>query len=255
VKPESASRPPPGGYANSAGRAQRIAIAFVALAAVYLASAYLLIPFAWERYAKRHPSFDDNPRITETADGHPGDPLNVALIGSESGVDEAMRAAKWYRADTLGVRSDFEIAEDSVLKRPFDRAPVSDLYLFGRKEDLAFEQPVGDSPRRRNHVRLWLTGKQDALGNPVWIGGASYDKSVGLSRTTGQITHHIAPDVDTERDHLFASLQQAGMLSDLFKVKGFHKVLRGKNGGGDPWYTDGALWVGTIAAKRERQVR
>ena len=252
MKPKSASRLPSRGHAKSVRHAQRVAIAFVALVAVYLALAYLLIPLAWERYAKRHPSFDDNPRITETADGHPGDPLNVALIGSEDGVHEAMRAAKWYRADALGFRSDIEIAEGTVLKRAFDRAPVSDLYLFGRKQDLAFEQPVGDSPRRRNHVRLWLIGKPDALGRPVWIGAASYDERVGLSHTTGQITHHVAPDVDAERDHLFASLQQAGTLSDTFKVEGFHKVLRGRNGGGDPWYTDGALWVGTIAVKRER---
>ena len=27
-------------------------------------------------------SLDDSPRITTTGDGHPGDPLNVALIGS-----------------------------------------------------------------------------------------------------------------------------------------------------------------------------
>ena len=33
-------------------------------------------------------------------------------------------------------------------------------------------------------------------------GGATFDERVGLSHTTGQITHHIAPDVDTERDHL-----------------------------------------------------
>jgi hypothetical protein len=30
-------------------------------------------------------------------------------------------------------------------------------------------------------------------------------------------------------------------------VDGFHSQLSGKNGGGDPWRTDGALWVGIIA--------
>jgi hypothetical protein len=32
----------------------------------------------------------------------------------------------------------------------------------------------------------------------------------------------------------------------MYKVAGFHKQLEGKNGGGDPWYTDGVLWVGVI---------
>jgi hypothetical protein len=87
----------------------------------------------------------------------------------------------------------------------------------------------------------------------MWIGSASYDERVGLSHTTGQITHHIAPDVDTERDHLFMNLQQTGMLSQLFKMPGFHKVLSGTNGGGDPWSSDGALWAGIIAVKAQEK--
>jgi hypothetical protein len=125
---------------------------------------------------------------------------------------------------------------------------VSSLYLFGRKEDLAFEQPVGNDPRQRHHVRLWLTQKIDADGRPVWIGSAVYDDRVGLSRRTGQITHHTAPDVDAERDKLFEDLHETGDLSEMFVVDGFHKVLSGRNGGGDSWHTDGKLYVGVIAA-------
>jgi hypothetical protein len=32
-------------------------------------------------------------------------------------------------------------------------------------------------------------------------------------------------------------------------VKDFHKVRSGKNGGGDPWTTDGSLYEGVIAPK------
>lgn len=222
----------------------RLSLGLVILA--YLAIAYVIIPFGWKRYATDHPSFDDNPRITETSDGHPGDPLNVALIGDESAVKAILSAARWYEANALGVESDVEIAVDTVMKRQYDEAPVSSLYLFGRKEDLAFEQPVGDDPRKRNHVRLWQTGKEDKDGRPVWIGSASYDERVGLSHTTGQVTHHIAPDVDTERDRLFDDLQSTGELADKYVVPGFHEVREGRNGGGDPWYTDGALWVGIV---------
>ena len=87
------------------------------------------------------------------------------------------------------------IAADTVLRRPDDDAPVSNLFLFSRKQDLAFEQPVGDSPRQRHHVRFWRWDKlyEDRT---AWIGAATFDQSVGLSHTTGQVTHHIAPDVD-----------------------------------------------------------
>ncbi len=221
----------------------------IAVAVLYLAAAYVLIPMAWKHYAHRHPQFDDNPRITTTGDGHPGDPLNVGLIGTQEHIEAIMKAAKWDPAAKLGIRSDLKIAEDTVLSRPDVEAPVSKLYLFGRMEDLAFEQPVGDNSRQRNHVRYWkIDGTEDA-GQPVWIGSASYDERVGLSHTTGQITHHIAPDIDKERDHLFDDLRKTGDLADEYTVDGFHKELEGRNGGGDPWHTDGRLFVGVIDSK------
>jgi len=232
-----------------AGYAKRAVFVMAGALALYLAAAYLIVPLAWKQYADRHPAFDDNPRITQTADGHPGGPLNVVLIGTRAEVGAIMSAAKWYSADPLGLKSDVEIAADTVFEKPDDKAPVSDLYLFGRKEDLAFEQPVGGDPRKRNHVRLWRNGKTGKDGRPIWIGAASYDERVGLSYTTGQITHHVAPDVDSERDHLFSDLQKTGDLSGQYEIPKFHKLLEGRNGGGDPWYTDGALWVGTIVAR------
>lgn len=221
----------------------------MALLLVYVAAAYLFVPAFWLRYAEHHPSLDDVPGITHTKTGIPGDPINVALIGTEAQVKHIMAAAGWYPADALSVRSDLRIATDTVLKRQYDDAPVSSLYLFGRKEDLAFEQPVGDNPRHRNHVRFWRSNEAPVDGRPVWVGAASYDERVGFSHTTGEVTHHIAPDVDAERDHLFDDLKQTGDLADSYTVDGFHKTLKGRNGGGDPWYTDGRLFVGVIAAE------
>ena len=215
----------------------------------YLVGAYVLMPVVWKRYVRRHPSLDDVPGITLTADRIPGDPLNVALIGTETDVRRAMQAARWDPADALGLRSDLKIAADTVLRRQYDEAPVSNLYLWGRKEDLAFEQPAGDDPRQRHHVRFWRSSAVDPDGRPVWVGAAIYDKRVGLSRDTGQITHHTAADIDTERDKLFHDLQQAGELSEVYAVKDFHKTRSGRNGGGDPWHTDGDLRVGVIADK------
>jgi hypothetical protein len=214
---------------------------------VWLLAAYLVLPFIWKRYTHRHPSLEDVPGITHTKSGIDGDPLNVALIGTKAEVMKIMLAAKWYPADPLTLKSCLEIAEASVFKRPDDEAPVSNLYLFGRKQDLAFEQPVGDNPRQRHHVRFWRTDKTDPDGRPLWVGSAVYDKRVGFSHTTGQITHVTAADIDAERDKLFHDLEETGDLSEVQVIDGFHKELKGKNGGGDPWYTDGKLFLGVIA--------
>jgi hypothetical protein len=227
--------------ARMALRRRRLRILFVILAA-WAALAYLLAPRMWEAYFHRHPDYADVARVTVTSDGHPGDPVNIALVGSETDVVSAMGAAGWFPADAITLRSSLRIAADSVLRRPDDDAPVSSLFLFGRKQDLAFEQPVGDSPRQRHHVRYWRWDKTDN-GEPVWFGAATYDERVGLSYTTGQVTHHIGPDVDAERDRIAAGLASAGCARTTRWIDGFHRTLEGRNGGGDPWRTDGRLEV------------
>jgi len=222
------------------------AMAFGAILLIYVLLTYGLLPLLWIRYALHHPALDAAPNITVTSDDHPGDPINVALVGTEAQLRQIMQNAGWHVADPLSLRSDLEIAVDTVLKRSFDDAPVSSLYLFGRKEDLAYEQQVGPDPRQRHHVRFWKSAELDDKGRPLWLGSATFDKQVGISHTTGQITHHIAADIDDERDHLFHDLAKTGDLSDDHFVDDFHQQLQGRNGGGDEWHTDGRLRIGTI---------
>jgi hypothetical protein len=217
---------------------------------VYAMTAYLIIPTLWRVEMVRHPALYGAPRITHTAAGIHGDPLNVALIATEAELIRAMLAAAWHPADPLTLESSLRIASSTVFHRPYVDAPVSNLYLWGRKEDLAFEQPVGDDPKRRHHVRFWRASAVDDTGRPLWIGAATYDARVGFSHTTGQITHHIAPDVDAERDKLMNDLRRAGQLSQVSWIAHFHQTLTGYNGGGDPYHTDGRLAVGVIALQR-----
>jgi hypothetical protein len=228
--------------------AKRISLVLAGLLVIWLIVAYLAMPGLWLRYTRRHPTLEDAPRITHTKDGIPGDPLNVALVGTKVEVMKIMVAAQWYPSDPLTLKSCLEIAEATVLKRPYKTAPVSNLYLFGRKEDLAFERPVGHDPRRRHHVRFWKSETVDADGRPVWIGAAVYDEHVGLSKTTLEITHVTGPDIDKERDKLFSDLKETGKLSETYFIDDFHKIHEGRNGGGDPWHTDGKLAVGIIKA-------
>lgn len=217
------------------------------LIAVYLVIAYLVVPLIWRHETKVHADLDGGPRVTHTASGIPGDPVNLALLGSEADIVGSMLAAKWNPADPITLRSCLRIAVDSVFRRPDNDAPVSNLILFGRKQDLAFEQPMGDSPRRRHHVRFWKWDQQGG-GRDVWFGAATLDESVGLSHTTGQITHHIGPDIDAERERIMNDLKQAGRAEETFYKDGFNNELEGKNGGGDPWKTDGRLGIVVLKA-------
>lgn len=212
------------------------------VAFVWAIAAYLVVPHLWTIYFRRHPYLSALARVTLTGDGHPGDPVNIGLLGDKDDIAAAMTATGWYPANPITVASSVRIAADTVLHRPDDDAPVSNLFLFGRKQDLAFEQPLGGSPKERHHVRFWLW---DNLyeGQPGWFGAATFDRSVGLSHTTGQVTHHIAPEVDAERDRIVAQLQAAGLVQSVDWMDGFHLQRHGRNGGGDPWRTDGRLAI------------
>lgn len=214
---------------------------------VWLLLAYFVLPFLWRHY-EHNPGLADAPKTTVTSQGIPGDPINVGLVGGERALVRAMLEAGWSPADPITLKSSLRIAESVVLKRPDPNAPVSNLFLFGRRQDLAFEKAVGGNARQRHHVRFWQWNDGDNQARPLWIGAATFDHSVGLSHRTGQVTHHIAPNVDAERDQVIKSLESADRLVQVYQVTGVGATLLGRNGGGDRYYTDGEVTLGVLTA-------
>ena len=194
----------------------------------------------------RHPALDSAGTRSFTSTGIPGDPLNIAFVGSEDELLRLMADARWEPADPITFRSSLRITIDSLARRPYPDAPVSSLYINGKKQDLAFEQPAAGNPSKRHHVRFWRLDLLDACGRSMWIGAATYDTRIGFSHTNGHVTHHIAADVDSERDKLLGDAQQLGV--SITWIDNFQPVRQGRNGGGDPFHTDGRLAVITVKA-------
>src|SRR5437660_11986535 len=96
---------------------------------IWLLAAYVILPAVWRHY-EHHPSLENAPKTTLTAQGIPGDPLNVGLIGTDHQVIRAMLGAGWEPADPTTFRSSFNIARSVLLERPYPEAPVSNLFVF-----------------------------------------------------------------------------------------------------------------------------
>ncbi len=214
---------------------------------VYVLIAYLILPAVWRHY-EHNPALESAPKTTESFAGFPGDPLNVALVGTRDELTRGMLIAGWLPADSVTLKTSLSIATSIVLGRSYPTAPISTLYLWNRKQDLAFEKADG-SARRRHHVRFWLSPLTEQDGRPLWIGAATFDQGVGFNHFTGQLTHHIASDVDTERDALFHDLSVRRQLVKLYQVTGVGANIAGRNAGGDWYYTDGELTVGILSPK------
>lgn len=181
-----------------------------------------------------------------TSDGLLGDPINVALLGDEPQLHEALSRAGWTLADDLSFATGMKIVRSTLLRRSYDEAPVSPLLLFGRKQDFAYQQEVDGSPGKRHHVRFWrcppgwmLPGGHHA----DWLAAGTYDRAVGFSLFTFQITHKIDEHTDDERDHVVGTIQSANPDARLRVIRDFSTGYHARNGGGDSIVTDGDLPV------------
>jgi hypothetical protein len=233
-------------------RLERCLLLALLVIGVYTLLAYLVLPSFWTHY-EHQKGLATLPMVTHTAQGIPGDPINVGLVGDDKDVLCAMHQAGWYPADPVTLRSSIEIAGSVLLDRPYRDAPVSNLYYLGRREDLAFEKPDGSSADRRHHVRFWKALATGEENRPVWLGAVTFDRGVGVSRYTGAITHHIDADIDAERKLLAADLNTAGMVEAKYQVTGIGPTMAGRNGGGDLYYTDGEVWILRLVEACQKQ--
>ena len=183
---------------------------------------------------------------TRTSDGLLGDPLNLAFRGTGEQLSSALHRAGWVKADPVSLASSLRIVTSTLTGKSYVKAPVSPLLLFGRQQDAAFQQEVSGNPAQRHHVRLWRTPPGWLLpgGHQVdWLAGGTYDRRVGLSLFTLQVTHKIDADIDVERDFIVASIGKAEPGATVEPLVDFTTGYHSRNGGGDTVHTDGTLPV------------
>jgi LssY C-terminus len=185
--------------------------------------------------------FSTYPTLTHTKSGAAGDPINVLFIGSKDQIQHSFHQAGWLIPDPITTKSSVRIAMDSLAHRSYPTAPVSNLYVFGRVQDLAFEKPTTDV-QYRGHIRIWNTGLFIG-GQPVWIGAATYDSGIELASTTHLPTHHIAPTVDLERNTVGAGLARTSLVKEEKFAALTPPIFFAHNGGGDYYASDGNILV------------
>jgi hypothetical protein len=206
----------------------------LAILLTYVLGAYVLVP-ALIRLARIFYPPNHLPLYCVTPDGFASDPLNIGLIATRRQLITVMEKAGWYLADPHTPRYVFKQLVYFALGRDYPTAPVSNLYLFGRKQDLAFEIPIGGS--QRHHVRFWATtyteGKRLSVrsvhwhhrrthvqgDNLLWVGAATLDIGIAPIRHNLQITHMIDPDTNRERELIVSQLKAAGLVDKTQKLK------------------------------------
>jgi hypothetical protein len=200
--------------------------------------AYAGLPRLWSHHEhKKGKPFGD--AVAYTAQDIPGDPINLTIDGPGAAIEAAMQRAGWTKADNVSVVSGFKIGTSVILGRPYPDAPVSPLFFDDRKQTFAYQRDEGRSADRRHHVRFWQVTPNH------WVASATFDRGVGISLYTMQITHHIGPNVDQDRNTV-AGILANGRPFALVALPGATLGGLRRNGGGDKYVTDGKVAQVTV---------
>jgi hypothetical protein len=212
----------------------------VAIFITYVLGAYILIPLiarAWRIVIPaKHP-----PVYCITPDGYESDPLNIGIIGSRHQLVEAMEHVGWHVAEPYSLRNATFGLIAIILGKAYHGAPMSALYLFGRKQDIGFEKQLIEHGRgHRHHVRFWATTYdatkemsaksihwkdrkvQLIAEDLLWVGAASRDIGITFARQNLQFTHAVAPDTNSERE-LIANELTSHSLGDQVAIVRLNK--------------------------------
>ncbi|GAC1357010.1 MAG: hypothetical protein NVS4B11_24650 [Ktedonobacteraceae bacterium] len=66
----------------------------------------------------------------------------MVFVGSKDQIMRSFQKAGWLLPDPITAQTSAKIAADSISHRSYPTAPVSNLSVFGRVQDMAFEKPT-----------------------------------------------------------------------------------------------------------------
>ncbi|MFZ2125888.1 MAG: LssY C-terminal domain-containing protein [Candidatus Saccharimonadales bacterium] len=179
-----------------------------------------------------------------TGDGLLSDPVNLAFIGGEEELHDAMQKAGWVLADKLSARSSLKMILATIFRRSYHTAPVSNAYLFGNLQSFTYQQDINGKTNARHHVRFWKVPDGWIMPGGYkadWLAAGTFDRAIGISYFTLQLTHKIASDTDIERDYIVKTIKEHSRPKEIQVIKNYFSAYHHRNSGGDSIMTDGAL--------------
>lgn len=163
------------------------------------------------------------------------EPVTLMITASRADLVKTLQRQGWVENSgrSLGNYARQFMAVLTHYKRVTD-GPVSEQYLNGKLEDMAFTKNC-DYNLSRDHMRIYQAGTDPASGLPVWAIAASRDEAATVTLhkpTFGSLNprdwhlqppsfgHQTDPQVDKERDLIMHDLLASGNVASWATVKG-----------------------------------
>jgi hypothetical protein len=183
------------------------------------------------------------PRRIGDEKGDPGDMVNFVILGSQEALKKTYEDGGWMLADKNKKQAIFHALTATLDKDAYLAMPMSQLYLFGRVQDLGYEhaEPV-QMVQQRHHLRIWRA-PVDLDGHPVWVGAATHDIGFEKDQRNNGLTHKIDPDIDKEREYLGETLDATGEVAVLGHVTPSDPLREAHTATGGSFHSDGQILV------------
>jgi len=181
-------------------------------------------------------------KYTESVIGKKQEPLNFIFIAKDdNNLISTFKQAGWSLTDNADLRSFIQAIKALIYKMPHPSGPIAPSFWNAHIQDIAFRKVEGVNwLKNGRHIRIWRTKYIMPSGDKIYLGMTNADNGFKWG-----VIPAINPDLDTERERLYTDLEQTGKINLTLQMQ-LVKPLLGYNFAGDPFFSDGKLYVVSV---------
>jgi len=195
--------------------------------------------------------FESLPKISESVNGLPAEPINIIFIGQRSNLDQAFTQSSWFLLDGPSIKSYSNIIISILLNKSYPQTPGLPVFWDTQVNQFAYGKPTStNSVSSREHIHLWETDFITNDGQQIWVGTAHFDNAIQKKFGVIMPYHTTETRVDNERESIKNELDKNGFIQKSEKINLTGLLYGSKKGSGNSFLTDGQAYILYIDEKR-----
>lgn len=181
-------------------------------------------------------------KYTESVLGKKQEPLNFIFIAKDDdNLISILQQTGWSLTDNADIPSFIQAIKTLIYEIPHPSGPISPSFWNAHIQDFAFRKVDGVNwLKNGRHIRIWQTKYTTINGDNIYLGMTNSDDGFKWG-----VIPAINPDLNTDRERLYTDLELTGKIKLTLRIQ-LVKPLLGYNFAGDPFFSDGKLYVVSV---------
>lgn len=198
--------------------------------------------------------FENLPKIGESVNGLPAEPINIIFVGQRSALDQAFTQSGWFLLDGPSIKSYTKIITALIFNKSYPQTPGLPVFWDTQVNQFAYGKPTTtNSVSSREHIHLWETGFITENQDLIWVGTAHFDHAIQKKFGIIMPYHTTETKVDNERESIRNELGKNGFIKKTEKVDLTGLLYGSKKGSGNSFLTDGQAYILYLKDQNEKR--